>query len=89
MEEKYKDTTEEVVSNEKKLQQENAQLKMLLNNMRQQMEQMNMVNLLKRMELLFKVIEFKESFSSDFVIACSEEIEHNMTLDEEIEDKEE
>ena len=68
------------VNNEQKLQYENNQLKSMLNNMRQQMEQMNMVNVFKRLDFLFKVIQYKDAFSSDFVIACIEEIEERMTL---------
>lgn len=73
---------QQALTNEQKLQYENNQLRGMLNNMRQQMEQMNMVNVFKRLDLLFKVIQYKDAFSSDFVVACTEEIEGRMTLAE-------
>ncbi len=40
----------------------------------------------KRLDYLFKIIEFNKMFSSDFVVSCTEEIEQAMTIPQE-EDK--
>ena len=40
----------------------------------------------KRLDYLFKIIEFNKMFSSDFVVRCTEEIEQEMTIPQE-EDK--
>lgn len=77
----------EIVSNEEKLKYENNQLKAMLHNMQQQMEQMNMANAFRRLDYLFRVVEFKDSFSSDFVVSCVEEIEQGMTVKNEEEEK--
>lgn len=34
----------------------------------------------KRMDYLFKVLEFSDKFSSDFIISCASEIEAAMTI---------
>lgn len=43
----------------------------------------------KRLDFLFKVLEFSGKFSSDFVISCTNEIEEAMTVTSEKEPKEE
>lgn len=43
----------------------------------------------KRLDYLFKVIEFSSSFSSDFVGNCASEIEEAMTIPQEEQPKEE
>ena len=48
-----------------------------------QMANMNYTNVFKRLDFLFKVLEHKDSFNSDFVINCSEEIEQILTVPEE------
>lgn len=42
----------------------------------------NMTNLFKRIDYLFKVLENKEAFNSEFVIKCVEELETVLTLTE-------
>ena len=49
------------------LSQQNAQL-------RKQIEEMNYVNLFKRLDYLFKVVEFADKFSAPFVDTCIAEI---------------
>lgn len=43
----------------------------------------------KRLDYLFKVIEFSNMFSSDFVVNCTSEIEQAMTIPQEEDKKEE
>ena len=54
------------------LSQQNQQLNMML-------QQANMTNMFKRMDYLFKVLELKQCFDSEFIIACSDEIKERMT----------
>ena len=54
------------------LSQQNQQLNMML-------QQANMTNIFKRMDYLFKVLELKDCFDSEFVITCSDEIKELMT----------
>lgn len=42
----------------------------------------------KRMDYLFRVLEFNKMFSSDFVISCSSEIENALTIPQDTEEKE-
>lgn len=63
------------MTNEQKLQYENNQLKGMLNNMQMQMQQMNMINAFKRLDYLFKAIEFQNSFNPEFITICTMEIE--------------
>ena len=54
------------------LSQQNQQLNMML-------QQANMTNMFKRMDYLFKILELKDCFDSEFVITCSDEIKELMT----------
>ena len=54
------------------LSQQNQQLKMML-------QQANMTNMFKRMDYLFKILELKDCFDTEFVITCSDEIKELMT----------
>ena len=54
------------------LSQQNQQLNMML-------QRANMTNMFKRMDYLFKVLEFQHCFDSEFVITCSDEIKELMT----------
>ena len=54
------------------LRQQNQQLNMML-------QQANMANMFKRIDYLFKVLEHKLCFDSEFVITCSDEIKEFMT----------
>lgn len=58
------------------LSQQNMQL-------RKQIEEMNYVNLFKRLDYLFKVVEFAGQFNQEFVNACTTEIEGLLTAAEE------
>lgn len=63
---------EELKSVAGQLSQQNQQLNMML-------QQANMTNMFKRMDYLFKVLELKDCFDSEFVITCSDEIKELMT----------
>lgn len=72
------------------------QLEQLAGNLSKQNEQLynrvveqNFQNVITRLGLLFKVIENSESFNTEFVVMCSEEIERTLTLPKEEEKKEE
>ena len=54
------------------LSQQNQQLNMML-------QQANMTNMFKRMDYLFKILELKDCFDTEFVITCSDEIKELMT----------
>lgn len=51
------------------------------------LQEANMVNIFKRMEYLFKVIENGQAFSNEFVNKCVSEIEDLMTIPESEENK--
>ena len=61
------------------LSQQNQQLNMMI-------QQANMNNMFKRLDYLFKVLEFKGCFDSEFVITCSEEIKSMINPEEESEE---
>ena len=54
------------------LSQQNQQLNMML-------QQANMTNMFKRMDYLFKVLELKQCFDSEFIIASSDELKEVRT----------
>lgn len=58
------------------LSQQNMQL-------RKQIEEMNYVNLFKRLDYLFKVVEFADKFSAPFVSTCIAEINTLLSASEE------
>lgn len=62
------------------LSQQNMQL-------RKQIEEMNYVNLFKRLDYLFKVVEFAGQFNQEFVNACTTEIEGLLTAAEETQEE--
>lgn len=64
------------------LQQQNMQL-------RKALQEVNYSNTFKRLDYLFKVMEFPEMFSDTFVENCTKEIEDTMTIPENNEEKEE
>lgn len=78
MEEKNEKVQAEKPSYEQ-LEREVAGLKGMNNQLIMQLQQMNMGNLFKRLDYLFKVVEFKEAFDVDFVTKCTREIEGHMT----------
>ena len=51
--------------------------------MQERMMSMNLSNMFKRIEFLFKVIENKDSFNKEFYDKCVKEIEELMTVPEE------
>lgn len=51
------------------------------------LQEANMNNAFKRLDYLFKVLDYREVFSTEFYVKCVEEIEEFMTIPEE-DDKE-
>ena len=47
----------------------------------QKLQEANMANVFKRMDYLFKVVEFSSSFSDAFVLNCTSEIQDLITPD--------
>lgn len=73
------------------LEREVAGLKSMNNQLIMQLQQVNMGNLFKRLDYLFKVVELREAFNADFAKRCADEIEEHMTppeVTDESEDKE-
>ena len=48
------------------------------------LQQAEMSNMFKRLDLLFKIVENAYSFSEEFVAKCVKEIEEIMTIPEEV-----
>ena len=63
---------EELQNVASQLSQQNQQLNIML-------QQANMTNIFKRLDYLFKVLENKNCFNSDFVITCADEIKEIIT----------
>ena len=63
---------EELQNVASQLSQQNQQLNIML-------QQANMTNIFKRLDYLFKVLENKNCFDSDFVIICADEIKDIIT----------
>lgn len=82
MEEKEKVQAEK--PNYEQLEKEVAGLKSMNNQLIMQLQQMNMGNLFKRLDYLFKVVEFREAFSANFAKRCADEIEELVTPPEEV-----
>jgi hypothetical protein len=76
---------EETKNVEKKLsydELENAANELLMQNqqMYNELQKANMANVFKRLDYLFKVVEFNTSFNTEFVNSCVAEIEDMMTI---------
>lgn len=76
---------EETKNVEKKLsydELENAANELLMQNqqMYNELQKANMSNVFKRLDYLFKVVEFNTSFNTEFVNSCVAEIEEMMTI---------
>lgn len=50
------------------------------------LQEANMVNMFKRLDYLFKVVENAHAFNEEFVAKCVTEIEELMTVPEEVEE---
>lgn len=59
------------------------QAKLFIHQMMQQQEKMNIQNLLKRLDVLFEVLQHADKFDEKFVKNCAKEIEGLVTLEEE------
>lgn len=75
-----------VVGVEKKtyeqLETENVQIKQQAEAMYRQMQQMNMQNIFKRLDFLFKVVENRGAFPEEFKNKCVFEIVNLLTIPE-------
>ena len=80
MEEKEKGQAEK--PSDEQLERDIAGLKSMNNQLLMQLQQINMSNLFKRLDYLFKVVEFREVFNADFAKRCADEIEGHITLPE-------
>lgn len=65
------------------LEIENNQIKQQAEAMYRQIQQMNMQNIFKRLEFLFKVVENRSAFPEDFKNKCVFEIVNLLTIPEE------
>lgn len=63
---------EELQNVASQLSQQNQQLNIML-------QQANITNIFKRLDYLFKILENKGCFDSDFVITCADEIKDIIT----------
>jgi hypothetical protein len=72
-----------------KLQNDVAALKSMNSQLISELQRMNMTNVFKRLEYLFKVIEFGKSFNQEFTKKCAAEIEYHMTIPAEDDTEEE
>lgn len=75
-------TYEQLESVAHQLSEQNRELRMKL-------QQMDMMNIFKRLDYLFKIVENQEKFNKEFVNKSKEEIVALMTIPEEEDKKEE
>ena len=64
------------------LEREAAQYSQQAQQLYVRLQEANIANTIKRLELLFKVVENSPAFSEEFVAKCVKEIEDTMTLPE-------
>ena len=62
------------------------ELENLASSLYEKLQEANMYNLFKRLDYLFKVIKYKESFSEGFVSKCIAEVEGIMSIPEKTEE---
>lgn len=75
--------TKESVKTYEELVAENNQIKQQAEAMYRQMQQMNMQNIFKRLEFLFKVVENRSAFPEEFKNKCILEVVNLLTIPEE------
>lgn len=68
------------------LEQVAAQLSQQAQQLYARLQQAEMSNMFKRLDLLFKVVESAHAFNPEFVAKCVKEIEEIMTIPEENQD---
>lgn len=59
-----------------------SQLSMQVQQLQARLNNLQVSNIIERLNLLFKVVELKDMFNADFVYLCSKEIENTLTLPE-------
>lgn len=74
--------TKESVKTYEELVAENNQIKQQAEAMYRQMQQMNMANVFKRLEFLFKIVENRTAFPEEFKNKCIMEIVNLITIPE-------
>lgn len=47
------------------------------------LQEANMINIFKRLDFLFKVVELSHMFNTEFVVSCTQEIQDLLTIPEE------
>lgn len=62
------------------------ELENMVTNLYEKLQEANMYNLFKRLDYLFKVIKYKESFNEGFVSKCISEVEDIMSIPEKTEE---
>ena len=68
------------------LEQVASQLSQQAQQLYARLQQAEMSNMFKRLDLLFKVVESAHAFSEEFVAKCVKEIEEIMTIPEEVQE---
>jgi alpha-L-arabinofuranosidase len=71
------------------LEQVATQLSQQSRQLYSQLQQANLTNTFKRMDYLFKVIQYANKFDADFVNKCTKELVDFLTMQEESEESEE
>lgn len=64
----------------------NSACQRVYEDMARRMQQLEMANTVKRLEFLFKVLEFKDEFDADFIGDCAKEIKEILTIPEDTEE---
>ena len=68
------------------LEQVASQLSQQAQQLYARLQQAEMSNIFKRLDLLFKVVENAHAFNEEFVARCVKEIEEIMTIPEEVQE---
>ena len=68
------------------LEQVASQLSQQAQQLYARLQQAEMSNMFKRLDLLFKVVENAHAFSEEFVAKCVKEMEESLTIPEEVQE---
>jgi len=69
------------------LSQQNKQMEQYIRSLHKRLNEMSEALQLQRLDYLFKVVEFKDSFDTDFVTQCVKEIQESFVIPEEVQKK--
>jgi len=80
-----KNTSSPVQKKEMKYTEEqlNEACRQIYDSMARKLQQMNMSNMFKRLDYLFKVLEFRDCFDDDFIDTCANEVKEILTIPKE------